>query len=92
MFQEPLSNQPFLGFKIAEEKQQIEQQTDMTGGAFCATWAKFEITRVIKSPYWEWNGIFNPYIVIDGHSHDGKYINGIIDLIDKWIGVRQLIL
>ena len=32
---------------------------------------------------------FNPYIVIDDHGFDGNHINGIIDLTDKGIGVRQ---
>ena len=41
------------------------------------------------SPYWEWLGIFNQYIVIDDHDYDGNYINGIIDLTENWIGVRQ---
>ena len=34
-------------------------------------------------------GVFNPYIVIDDHSYDGYHLNGIIDLTDKGIGVRQ---
>ena len=42
-----------------------------------------------KSPYWEYYGVFNPYIMIDDHNYDGSYINGIIDLTDKGIGVRQ---
>ena len=33
--------------------------------------------------------IFNPYIVIDDRGFDGKHINGIIDLNNKYIGVRQ---
>ena len=32
------------------------------------------------SPYWEWYGVFDPYIVIDDHSYDGNHWNGIIDL------------
>ena len=36
-------------------------------------------------------GVFNPYIVIDDPGYD-NHINGIIDLTDKWIGVRQLFL
>ena len=32
------------------------------------------------------------YIVIDDHSYDGNHINGIIDLTEKGIGVRQLFL
>ena len=42
-----------------------------------------------ESPYWEWYGVFNSYIVIDDHCYDGNHINGIIDLADKVIGVRQ---
>ena len=38
-----------------------------------------------ESPYWEWYGVFNSYIVIDDHCYDGNHINGIIDLADKWI-------
>ena len=30
--------------------------------------------------------------MIDDHSYDGYHINGIIDLNDKAIGVRQLFL
>ena len=41
------------------------------------------------SPYWEWYGIFNPFIMIDNHGYDGNHINDIIDLTDKWIGARQ---
>ena len=41
------------------------------------------------SSYSEWYGVFNPYIVIDDHGFDGNHINGIIDLTDKGIGVRQ---
>ena len=33
--------------------------------------------------------VFNPNIVIDDHDYDGNHINGIIDLTDKGIGVRQ---
>ena len=29
------------------------------------------------------------YMVIDDHGYDGKHINGIIDLTDNGIGVRQ---
>ena len=36
--------------------------------------------------------VFNPYIVIDDQGYDGNHINGIIDLIDKGLGVRQLFL
>ena len=36
-----------------------------------------------KSPYWEWYGVFNPYIGIDGHNYDGNHIKSIIDLTDK---------
>ena len=36
--------------------------------------------------------IFNPYIVIDDHGYDGNHTNGIIELIVKGIGVRQLFL
>ena len=32
------------------------------------------------------------YIVIDDHSYDGNHINGIIDITDRGIGVRQSIL
>ena len=28
-------------------------------------------------------------IMIDGHSYDGNHLNGIIDLTDKGISVRQ---
>ena len=42
-----------------------------------------------KSSYWEWFGIFNPYIVVDDPGYDGNLINDIIDLTDKEIGVRQ---
>ena len=41
------------------------------------------------SPYWELYGVFNPYIMIDDHRYDGNHINGILDLADKGIGVRQ---
>ena len=34
-------------------------------------------------------GVFNTYIVIDNHGYDGNHINGIIDLTDKGIGVKQ---
>ena len=33
--------------------------------------------------YWEWHGVFNPYIVIDNHAYDGNHINGIIDQTEK---------
>ena len=33
-------------------------------------------------PYWEWYGVFNPYIAIDDHGYDGNHINGMIDLTD----------
>ena len=36
--------------------------------------------------------LFNPYILIEDHSYDGKHITGIIDLTDKWIGVRKFFL
>ena len=39
--------------------------------------------------YWEWYGVFNPYILIDNPGYDGNHINGIIDLTEKWIGVKQ---
>ena len=39
------------------------------------------------SPYWERYGVFNEYIMIDDHSYDGNHINGIVELIDKGIGV-----
>ena len=45
-----------------------------------------------KSPNWEWYGVFNPYIVIGDHGYDSNHVNGIRDLTDKWIGVRQLFL
>ena len=44
------------------------------------------------SPYWEWCGVFNSYIVIDDHGYDSNHINGIIDQFDKGIGVRQTFL
>ena len=43
-------------------------------------------------PYWEWYGVFNPYIMVDDHSYESNHIKGIIDLTDKGIGVRQLFL
>ena len=43
------------------------------------------------SPYWEWYGVLNPYIVIDDHGYD-NHITGTIDLPDEGIGVRQLFL
>ena len=30
------------------------------------------------SPYIEWNGGFNPYIMLDDHGYDGDHINGIV--------------
>ena len=42
-----------------------------------------------KSPYWYY--VFNPYILIDNHNYDGNHIIGIIDLTDKRIGVRKLL-
>ena len=39
--------------------------------------------------YWEWYGVFNTYIVIDGHGFNGNHLIGIIDLTDMCIGVRQ---
>ena len=45
-----------------------------------------------QSLYWEKYGVFNPYIVIDDHGYDGNHINGIIDLTENGIGVRQLFL
>ena len=39
------------------------------------------------SPYWEWYGVFSS--LIDDQGFDGNNINGIIDLTDKWIGVRK---
>ena len=33
--------------------------------------------------------VFNPYIMIGDHGYDGNHINGIIDLTNKGIGVRQ---
>ena len=41
------------------------------------------------SSYWEWHGVFNPYILIDDHGYDGNHIIGIIDLTDKGTGVKQ---
>ena len=29
-----------------------------------------------KSLYWEWKGVFNPYIDIDGHGYDGNFSVG----------------
>ena len=34
-------------------------------------------------------GVGNPYNMIDDHGCEGNHINGIIDLTDKGIGVRQ---
>ena len=36
--------------------------------------------------------LYNQYIVIDDHGYDGNNINGIIDLTDRGICVRQLCL
>ena len=56
-----------------------------------SVWNENSFTRVMGnlSPYWEWYGVFNPYIVTDDHGCDGNHINGIIDLTDKGIGIRQ---
>ena len=39
--------------------------------------------------YFRTNLLFNPYIVIDVHGYDVDHVNGIKDLTDQGIGVRQ---
>ena len=78
----------FIGFFFIREKQLFTVNSGQN-------WNYHDDTRytviiwVIKSHYWEWYGIFNPYIMIDDHGCDGNHINGIIELTDKGIGVRQ---
>ena len=48
----------------------------------CQVWNM--LWKVIKEKKY---GLFNSYIMIDDHGYDGNYINCIIDLTGKGIGI-----